>query len=165
MLHVQTWGLFITLFRTVKHWNLHRGSRIQSAVIHPLFLRSILHTILQFTPRFSKRSLPSLQNFVTKMVYAFLNCTIQATCPAPPTVHFKIPVIVDKEYIWWSSSLCHVLKLSVTFFLMTPNILLRTLFSVIHNLYSSLGEKPTKFQILTKLQINLHFRTFKFLMF
>jgi len=151
---------FVSLFRTVKHWNLHWGSWIQSAVIHRLFLRSILHTILQFIPRFSKRSLSSLQNFVTKMVYAFLNCTIQAIYPAPPIVHFIIPVIVDKEYILWSSSLCYILKLSVPFFLMTPNILLRTLFSVTHNLHSSLGEKPTKFQTLTKLQINLHFCTF-----
>ena len=78
--------------------------------------------------------------FPTKTLYAFLDRSIRATCPA----HFshldlRFLIMLDKEYNACSSALCILSLFSCNFISLSSNIFLSTLFSDSLNLCSSLN--------------------------
>ena len=72
-----------------------------------------------------------------KTLYAFLDCSLHATCPAH-LIRLDLIFLVKlgEEYI--ASALCNFLHSQVTLSLLAPNIFLTTLFSSTLSLYSYL---------------------------
>jgi hypothetical protein len=100
----------------------------QSSSCCPLshFLKIHLNIILPLTPRFPKWTL--------SLVFPHLNplCTspvIRATCPTHLILLDLIPPIYDEEYRSLSSSLCSYLHSHLISSLLSPTILLCSLFS------------------------------------
>jgi hypothetical protein len=116
------------------------ASWIQSTTSHPITLRHILMLPSNLCLGFS--SVFFCSDFSTEMLYAFLNFTVSATCPAHHIlVDFITLIIFGKEHKFWSCSSCSFLHPFVIFFLLCPNIFLNTSVSNTLSLFSFLGSK------------------------
>jgi hypothetical protein len=135
---------FITLFTTAHHWSLSQATCIQTTTSQPISLRSIL--ILSPHIRLAHPfSLP------TKILYKFPISSMRATCLVIIVLDLITLILFGEAYKSWSSSLCRLLQLPATFYLLGPNILLSTPFSNTLNLRS----------FHTKQWVKLEFWVFK----
>jgi len=125
----------ITLFTTTHHWTLFQWTHFFKST---LTLSSYQHL------GFPSGLFPS--NFLTKILYAFLNSPMCATHPVNHIFLDLLTLIAaDEEYKLWSSSLCSLLQPPATSSLLGPIILLITLFTNTLNLCSSLKAKDQDF--------------------
>ena len=96
-----------------------------------------LNIVLPSRPWPPKSLFPS--GFPTKTLYAFLDCSIRATCPAHLSrLDLRILFMLGEKYNACSSALCNFLHSSVISSFLDPNIFLSTLFSNTLNLCTSL---------------------------
>ena len=114
---------------------------IQSPASHLTSLKSILilssHLCLGLPKGFFPQVFPLK---FSKTLYAFLDFSIRATCPAHlSSFDLRFLIILCEEYNACSSALCNFLYSPVVSYLLAPNIFLSTLFSNTFNLYSSLN--------------------------
>ena len=96
--------------------------------------------------------------FPTKTLCTPLPSSIRAACPAQLILlHFITRTILGEEYRSLSSSLCNFLHSPVTPSLLGPNILLNTLFSNVHYVYTT--KIKQQFKLLgIALIVTLHLR-------
>jgi len=135
-----TWR-FIIMFTRTHYWTLSWITLIQSTTSHPVSLRSILissHVHLGLPSGLFPSGLPTIS-------------PKQAICPCPSYA----PWLVHPNSIWWSVQVMklHNIQFSLVSHHFLPNIL-TTLFSNIHNLYSSLNVE-TKSHTHTKQHVKL----------
>ena len=129
---------FITALTSVHHPSLSWASPIQSIYPHPTSWRSILILSAYLRLGLPSSLLPS--SFPTKTLYTPLSSPIRTTCPARLILlDFITWTILGVEYRSLSSSLCSFLHSLVTSSLLSPNILLNTLFSNTLSLCPSLN--------------------------
>jgi len=69
---------FITIFTGSRHWTPSWARRIQSTLSHPVSPRS---TLISSRLRLGLQSGLVPSGFPTKILYAFLVCSVRATCP------------------------------------------------------------------------------------
>jgi hypothetical protein len=126
---------FITAFTSVRHLSLFWVRPIKSIPPIPL-LKIHLNIILPSTPGSPHWSLS--RRFPYHNTVHASPLPINATCPAHHIfLDFITRAIYGEECRSLSSSLCSFLQFPVTSSLLSPNILLNTLFSNTHNLRSS----------------------------
>ena len=78
---------------------------------------------------------PFPSGFPTKTLYAYLDCSIRATCPSHLSrLDLSFLIMLGEEYNACSSALCNFLHSPVILSLLAPNIFLSTLFPNILNL-------------------------------
>ena len=134
---------FITTLTSVRHLSLSWASPIQSIYLHPTSWRSIL--ILSTHLRLGLPSGLFPSGFSTKTLYTPLSSPIRATCPAHLILHdFITRTTLGEEYKSFSSSLCNLLHSPVTSSLLSPNILLNTMYS---NTFSFLSSRNVSDQV------------------
>ena len=151
---------FITAFTSVRHLSISWARSIQS-ILPTHFLKIHLNIILPSTPGPSKWSLshrfPHHNPIYTS--------PLPHTCCMPRPFHsrFDHRTILGKEYRPLSSSLYSFLRSPFTSALLSPNILLNTLFSNTLSLRSSLNGDQISHPYKTKGKIVvLYIVTFKF---
>ena len=129
---------FFTAFTSAHHLSLSWASVIQSIPPHPTSRRSIL--ILSSHLHLGQPSGIFLTYSPSKTLYTLLLSPIRATCPTHLILlDFITQTILGEEYRPLSSSLCSFLDSLVTSSLLSPNILLNTLFSNTLSLCPSLN--------------------------
>ena len=118
---------FITALTSVRHLSPSWASPIQSIYTHPTSWRSVL--ILSAHLRLGLPSGLLTSGFPTKTLYTPLSSPVCATCPTHLILlDFITRTISGVEYKSFSSSLCNLLHSPVTSSLLSPNILLSTMF-------------------------------------
>ena len=118
---------FITALTSVRHLSLIWASPIQSIHPHPTSWRSILILSTHLLLGLPSSLFPS--SFPTKTLYTSLSSPICSTCPAHLILlYFITRTVLGEEYRSLSSSLCSLLHSPVTSSLLSPNILLNTMF-------------------------------------
>ena len=134
--------------------NMLTTGRPGSTQIHP-------NIILPSTSLLPWRSL-TLRSF-TKILYAFLNCSMCATCPAHLSrLDLRFLIVLCEEY----NACCSALyNFPIIWSLLVPNIFLRTVFSNTLNLCSSQDERPsfTRYITIVDIILLLYVLTFNFL--
>jgi len=129
---------FITAFTSSRYLSLSWASSIQSISPHPTSWRSILISSSHLCLCLPSGLFPS--GFLTKTLYIPLLFPIRATCPIHLILLDQITqTILGEQYRSLSSSSCSFLHSPVISFLLSPNILLNTLFSNTIRLLSSLN--------------------------
>ena len=119
---------FITALTSVRQLSLSWASLIQSIYPHPTSWISVL--ILSTHLRLGLPSGLFPSGFLSKTLYTHHSSPIRATCPAHLILlDFITRTILGEEYKSFSSSLCNLLHSPVTSSLLSPNILLNTMFS------------------------------------
>ena len=91
-----------------RHWSLSSTRAIESLGSQPTSLQSIL--ILSFHLRLGLSIGLFPLRFLTETLYAFLDCSIHATCPAHRSrLNLRFLFMLGKEYNARSSALCNFL--------------------------------------------------------
>jgi hypothetical protein len=118
---------FATLITRAHDKPLSWATWIQSILSHPISLRFIL--ILSSHPRFCLRSGLLYAGFRTKMRCVHIFTPIHAVCPVHHILlELFILIIFGGEYKLCRSSLCSFLHSPITFSLLIPNILSKSMF-------------------------------------
>jgi len=108
------------VFTRSRHWSLSWAKWIQSTFFHPISQRSIFILFSHLCLGLPSGLFPS--GFPTKILYAFLICSMCATCPIPFILLDLITLItVDEAYKLWSSSLCSLLQSPTTYIAHIPS--------------------------------------------
>ena len=130
--------MVFTAYTNAHYLSLFCATSIQSIPPHPNSWISILILSFHLCPGLASGLFPS--GFPTKALYTPLLSPIRATCPAYLILLNSITrKILGEQYKSISSSLCSFLHSFVTSCLLSPNILLNTLFSHTLCLSSSLN--------------------------
>ena len=121
----------------MSHWSLSSARSIHSPGSQPTSLKSIL--ILSSHRRLGLPNGLFPSGFATKTLYAYLDCSIRATCPAHLSrLDFRFLIMLGEEYNACSSGLCNFLHSPVISSFLVPNIFRSISFSNTLNLCSSL---------------------------
>ena len=118
---MEHWGLLPPL-RKPTIGPLTWAKSIHSSAALPTSLKSVLISSSHLHLGLPKGLFPS--SFPTKILYAFLDCSIRATCPAQLShLYSRFLIILGEEYNACSAALCNFLHSPIISSLLAPNIL------------------------------------------